>query len=62
MDGTANEVKGIAVKGFPTLLHFATGAKTAATSTTMTGGRDFASLKKYIDTNAEVESESKDEL
>jgi protein disulfide-isomerase A1 len=51
MDGTANEVEGINVRGFPTLKFFPAGKKTAG-GTDYSGSRDLAGFKDFLSKNA----------
>lgn len=61
MDGTANEVDGLAPRGFPTIKFYPAGSKTAASGKDYSGGRELADFKKYLDANAKSEP-AKDEL
>jgi protein disulfide-isomerase A1 len=55
MDGTENEVPDLEVKGYPTLLFFP--AEKDAKPISLDGGRDLASLTKFIKKHAKVEYE-----
>jgi len=62
MDGTANEVDGLAVRGFPTLRFYPAGSKTTS-GKEYTGGRELADFEKYLADNAKsTEDEGHDEL
>jgi len=63
MDGTENEVEGLAVKGFPTLKFFPKGAKSgAAAAEDYNGGRTLEDFKKFLETKAGVKAAGHDEL
>ena len=57
MDGTANEVDGLAARGFPTIKFFPAGSKSAASAKDYTGGRTVDDFVKYIDANSVVRDE-----
>eukprot|EP00043_Microstomoeca_roanoka_P005529 m.56301 g.56301 ORF g.56301 m.56301 type:complete len:468 (+) comp13009_c0_seq1:288-1691(+) len=52
MDGTANEVDGLSVRGFPTLKFYPAGKKTSAAGQEYTGGRELDDFVKYLEQNA----------
>lgn len=51
MDGTANEVDGLSVRGFPTLRFYPAGAKTTS-GQEYTGGREFDDFVKFLEDKA----------
>ena len=60
MDGTANEVDGLAVSGFPTLKYFAPNAKSANDGIAYSGGRELDDFVTFIE--GKVGSGGHDEL
>jgi len=66
LDGTTNEVAGVNIRGFPTLIFYPAGEN--AQSVPYNGGRDFESLKKRVDealgitdnSNSEASSEGEE--
>jgi protein disulfide-isomerase A1 len=60
MDGTANEVDGIDVRGFPTLKFFPAGSKNRG-GQDYKGGRELDDFKKFMDENSK-HTDSHDEL
>jgi len=49
MDSTANEVEGVNVRGYPTLIYY---GKDAKEGKNYEGGRDFEALKSFVEEQA----------
>jgi len=62
MDGTANEVDGISVRGFPTIRFYPAGDKKTRGGEEYQGGRELADFKTFLQTNAKsLANKSKDD-
>jgi protein disulfide-isomerase A1 len=62
MDGTANEVDGLNVRGFPTIKFFPKGAKTVASAKDYNGGRELDDFVEYLSEYAEESGAAHEEL